>query len=230
MLLVNKNNFFQQQSRSSYLANLGARINTSLLFYFFNPMFSIAFLILRHKNKKQFFGFYKNEHQFFLRPLASYEWRSRSCIKTLALSAQSAVTTKKASYPVCNIHLTATKTNFFVSVAHAKTRHVFVSFSTGALGFTGPQKRSYISCWSLGDVVRRYIRGFIGFRHMYYHIIFHGFFMRRRYLGFLRGFKRRFYLRRNIFITDMRSSFLQLYNGTRASHFARTGRRRRIFF
>jgi len=146
MLLVNKNNFFQQQSRSSYLANLGARINTSLLFYFFNPMFSIAFLILRHKNKKQFFGFYKNEHQFFLRPLASYEWRSRSCIKTLALSAQSAVTTKKASYPVCNIHLTATKTNFFVSVAHAKTRHVFVSFSTGALGFTGPQKRSYISC------------------------------------------------------------------------------------
>ena len=65
---------------------------------------------------------------------------------------------------------------------------------------------------------------------MYYHIIFHGFFMRRRYLGFLRGFKRRFYLRRNIFITDMRSFFLQLYNGTRASHFARTGRRRRIFF
>lgn len=54
--------------------------------------------------------------------------------------------------------------------------------------------------------------------------------MRRRYLGFLRGFKRRFYLRRNIFITDMQSSFLQLYNGTRASHFARTGRRRRIFF
>lgn len=146
MFLFNKNSFFQQPSRSSCLANPGAHTNTSLLFYFFNPTFSTAFSLLRHKNKKQFFGFYTNNPKFFLRPLASYEWRSRSCIKALVLSAQTVVTTKKVSYPVCAIHLTATKTNFFVSVAHAKTRHIFVSFSTGALGFTGPQKRSYISC------------------------------------------------------------------------------------
>lgn len=147
MFLVNKNSFFQQHSRSSCLTNLGAHIKTSYLFYFFNPTFSIAFSLLLHKNKKQFFGFYINNPKFFLRPLASYEWRSRSWIKALVFSAQPVVvTTKKVSYPVCAIHLTSTKTNFFVSIAHAKTRHVFVSFSTGALGFTGPQKRSYISC------------------------------------------------------------------------------------
>lgn len=137
------------------------------------------------------------------------------------------VLTKMVSLSTANIvyiRLTLTVNNLIVTVTRGDGSVLFVR-SVGYENFVNSQKRSFTSCWQLGLQIGRLLRRIPSFRDRFFFFSFRGILKDRRVRGFFRGFRQMGIPLYFIFFRPAIS-----YNGCRAPHYARTGRRYKFYF